>query len=369
MLKKRASSHAEADFEEQDLITKELTIAELSERMKNILFCSISHELRSPVHHINGILDIIKSYIVDEKILQFINIAMSSTEMLMSKINDILDYSLLETNTLDLKPIDFNIRNLMANIEDILNLQFDHKMIEFGTYVNERVPNIIILDYKRLKQILINLIYNALKYTEKGFVSVEIDCVFYDQNNVASKMQKDRSKKQCELTFMITDSGCGLETKKRNQFQLFSNANLVKQKIEKDKDVFKSSELMGMGLAFCHKMLNKMESKLELSSLKNLGSRFSFKLRTKYKPDIEEPNSARNISHSKLPGKIAIPLPMGKNNDKVRMSSTQYVSNMGNSTTMKSKRSSSVFNNDKFGNLRVKTNNMLKPIEEANENM
>lgn len=95
--------------------------------------------------------------------------------MLTSKINDILDYSLIETNTLTLKPIEFNIRNLLINIEDILNLQFDHKMINFSTFVSENVPNIIIYDYKRLKQIMLNLTFNALKYTERGFVSIIIE--------------------------------------------------------------------------------------------------------------------------------------------------------------------------------------------------
>lgn len=107
--------------------------------------------------------DILKNYIEDEKLIQFLNIAMSSSEMLLSKINDILDYSLLETNTCVLKPVEFNIRNMLVHIEDILNLQFDHKMIHFSTFVTESVPTIVYYDNKRLKQIMINLMFNALK--------------------------------------------------------------------------------------------------------------------------------------------------------------------------------------------------------------
>ena len=77
---------------------------ELMEKMKNILFCSISHELRSPVNHINGILELInKNCPKDEKILKFVKIGLSSIEMLTHKIDDILDYALIETNTLNLK--------------------------------------------------------------------------------------------------------------------------------------------------------------------------------------------------------------------------------------------------------------------------
>lgn len=150
----------------------------------------------------------IKNYVEDERILQFVNIAMSSTEMLMSKISDILDYSLLETNTLELKPVEFNLRNLMAHIEDILNLQFDHKMIHFSTFIADRVPTIVEYDHKRLKQILINLVYNALKYTEKGFVHVIIDCKFMNKDTLLPTTQQHyRGMKECELNISVADSG------------------------------------------------------------------------------------------------------------------------------------------------------------------
>lgn len=149
---------------------------EVAEKMKNILICSISHEFRSPVNHINGILEILETACSkNERICNFIRIARSSVEMLTSKIDDILDYALLETNTLTLKPVEFNIRLLLKEIEKILNLQFDHKILNFSIFVAKDVPEIIIYDYKRIKQILLNLVFNALKHTEKGYVSVIVD--------------------------------------------------------------------------------------------------------------------------------------------------------------------------------------------------
>lgn len=102
---------------------EERSIQELrsAEHMKNILFCSISHELRNPINHISGILECVKNYIDEnDRINQFINIAISSTMMLKYKIDDIMDYSLLETNNLKIYKEGFNIRNTLNEIQSIL---------------------------------------------------------------------------------------------------------------------------------------------------------------------------------------------------------------------------------------------------------
>lgn len=182
---------------------------QLAEKMKNILFCSISHELRSPVNHINGILDLIKNYYKDdEKLTEYTNIAISSIGMLTSKINDIMDFSLLETGTLELKPVEFNLRGLMQSVEDVLSYQFDHKMINFSVFIAKNVPEVLTYDHIRLKQILLNLIFNAIKYTEKGYVIVIVECSY------ANKMFKFKNNKtaykgktECQLRFSISDSG------------------------------------------------------------------------------------------------------------------------------------------------------------------
>ena len=183
---------------------------EVAQKMKNILFCSISHELRNPINHINGILECIGSYVSPEDhIQQFVNIALSSTNLLMYKIDDIMDYSLLETNTLKLRLEECSVRDMLSNIQDILWLQFDNSLLNFSIYVSDTVPDIIVLDNKRVKQVLINLIFNAIKYTEKGYVTVIIDCQFNKQERL------DRNSKYQSLTlnFAVSDSGCGIEKK------------------------------------------------------------------------------------------------------------------------------------------------------------
>ena len=113
----------ELSIDEETISKREL---ELAHKMKNILFWSVSHELRNPINHINGILECISSYVSkDDRIHQFVNIALSSTSMLMHKIDDIMDYSLLETNTLNLRLEEFDIRKMMTSIREMFMLQFD----------------------------------------------------------------------------------------------------------------------------------------------------------------------------------------------------------------------------------------------------
>lgn len=147
----------------------------MAEKFKNILMCSISHELRSPVNHINGILDLIQNHTEDETILDYVSIANSSCEILIHKINDILDYSLLETDTIELKHTEFDIRAMLTGIQKVLNYQFDSRTLNFSVFVSDNVPKRVTYDHNRLKQILMNLCFNAIKYTNKGFVIIIVD--------------------------------------------------------------------------------------------------------------------------------------------------------------------------------------------------
>ena len=226
------------DYWKKNLIkaeeSKSMHQLQLAEKMKNILFCSISHELRSPVNHINGILDLIKNYYKDdEKLIEYTNIAISSINLLTSKINDILDFSLLETGALKLKHSEFNLREMMQSIENVLSFQFDHKMINFSIFIAKNVPEVLTYDHNRLKQILLNLIFNAIKYTEKGYVIIIVEC-FY-----ANKMFKFKNNKasfkgntEWQVRFSISDSGWGIEKKRQmNLFNLFSNIHSNVEKV------------------------------------------------------------------------------------------------------------------------------------------
>ena len=124
---------------------------------------------------------------------------------------------------------------------------------------------------------------------------------------------------------------------------------------------------MGMGLAFCHKMLKKMDSKLELSSIKNIGSTFTFKLIADFQSDIEKPRNTKEYLKDKMNMDQTVPKAINRNNGRKKKNTTNFKVSKFNPVS-KTKRSVSVFNNEKIGNLGLLPVRMtLKPIEEANE--
>lgn len=117
-----------------------------------------------------------RNYIIGDEYLERLSeIAISSTRMLKYKIDDIMDYSLLETNTIKINNHLGSLREMLGEVQELLNLQFDHSIIKFSVFVGDQVPDLVYMDHTRIKQVLINLIYNALKHTEKGFVIVIVD--------------------------------------------------------------------------------------------------------------------------------------------------------------------------------------------------
>ena len=230
----------------------------------------------------------------EEYVQQLTDIAISSTRMLKYKIDDIMDYALLETDTIRINHGPGTIRDMLNEVQDILKLQFDHSMIKFSVFISDNVPETVFTDHKRIKQVLLNLVFNALKYTERGFVLVIVDCE-YPQHN---KVTKYKGYDKCKLRFSVSDTGCGIEKKKRmNIFNLFSSANSKHNEDNSEKYMMESSELMGIGLAFCHQILKKMHSELKLTSTINIGSTFNFSLEADFPSDhVEEIIVPANVS-------------------------------------------------------------------------
>jgi CheY-like chemotaxis protein len=224
-------------------------------------------------------LELIKAKITDDDILKFLDISISSCEMLKSKIDDILDYANLEANNLVPKSESFNLRKLMIDIENLVEYQYDKNRTKFNIYISEKVPEFIVHDEKRIKQIMLNLVYNALKYTEQGFVNVVIDCS-YPPRKLESVLTKLKRKPNylCNLHFYVSDSGCGIDKKLRlNLYKMFNDFD-----INESANLTKSSKLMGIGLTFCQKMLNCMGSELEMTTVPKIGSTFKFILKSNY---------------------------------------------------------------------------------------
>jgi len=181
----------------------------------------------------------------------------------------------------------------MIDIEEMVEQQYDPRFLSFAVYVSENVPEEVCHDSKRIKQILLNLISNALKYTERGFVNVVVDCSFPQDKKVTKPiLTKQVIYKDCILQFAVSDSGCGIEKKKKlHLFKMFSEA-----KYAVNDDMSKSTKLMGIGLAFCQRMLKEMKTELELTTVLRIGSTFSFKLNAGYNTKYESRDERQRLS-------------------------------------------------------------------------
>lgn len=169
----------------------------VSEKMKTIMICSISHELRSPLNQINGMISLIEPELTKPEHQEYIRIANSALELLRLKIEDIMSYYEVETNTFKATTTELNIRMSCLMLESLFQPMINTNLIKLRFFVESSVPNVIHHDANRIRGILVTFLSNAIKYTKKGVVSVIISLVNHDKKN--SDLQS--------IKFAVSDSG------------------------------------------------------------------------------------------------------------------------------------------------------------------
>ena len=230
-------------------------LKELNE-YKDMLLASVSHDLRTPLNCIMGILEMLNEEIKNSELLKYIYTAQSSSKMLLSLINDILDYSQISNKKLKLNLEYFEFDQLIEELSDMFFYQAKKKNIQFQTQMPPSLKNKRVLgDKRRLEQILINLIGNALKFTLKGEVTLSLSskkCLLHDENVV---------------TFTVTDTGIGIG--KDNLNEVFS---LFKKIDQEDPNINRAG--VGLGLFLSQNIAKIMhEEGITVESKKNFGSK------------------------------------------------------------------------------------------------
>ena len=170
----------------------------ISDYMKTIMLCSISHELRSPVNQINGVLSLIQPTLKTVEQQRLLKIANCSTEMLRIKINDMLDYYEIETKGFKPDIVKFYPREQLKFLESLFVSLIDKKNVKLYFFVHQQTPKYVYHDSKRIMQILVNLLSNAIKYTKKGAILVIID---WQQTGIF------KGKPEGTIKFTVSDSG------------------------------------------------------------------------------------------------------------------------------------------------------------------
>ncbi len=237
-----------------DMLMENKRLTRLSEdasRSKTEFLASMSHEIRTPLNSIIGMAEVLAETSLTDEQRNFVSIFRSAGESLLEIINDILDLSKIEAGQTELEAIDFHLPSLLDSVVSILSVRAAEQRTTLSIYIQPEVPHAISCDPTRLRQILINLVGNAVKFTEEG--SVEISVEHYSPDT---------------LLFTIKDNGIGIPKNKQELiFESFTQADSL---------TTRKYGGTGLGLTICQKLVNIMEGSIWLESEAGQGSTFFF---------------------------------------------------------------------------------------------